>query len=65
MAVDQFLDKIDDVFNELNKEKVHLAIVYDNDKMVGIISMEDILEVLINDIDETPSNSLKWRKKHE
>lgn len=56
-------DKIDDVFNKLNKEKVHLAIVYDGDKMVGIISMEDILEVLITDIDETPSNSLKWRRK--
>ena len=58
-------DKIDDAFQELNKEKVHLAIVYENERMVGIISMEDILEVLIDNIDETPSNSLKWRRKHE
>lgn len=45
---------IDDAFNELNKEKVHLGIVYNNLEMVGIISMEDILEELIDDIDETP-----------
>lgn len=44
---------IDDAFKELNKEKVHLGIVYDdNSLMKGIISMEDILEELVSDIDE-------------
>lgn len=47
-------DPIDDVFKWLNKEKTHLAIVTDNKKMVGIISMEDILEELVEDIDEKP-----------
>lgn len=66
---------IDDAFNELNKEKVHLGIVYDNSNMVGIISMEDILEELIDDIDETPLGqqtptrvlalATKEDKKHE
>lgn len=67
---------IDDAFNELNKEKVHLGIVYNNLDMVGIISMEDILEELIDDIDETPLGqqtptkvltlaSSKEDKKHE
>ena len=67
---------IDDAFNELNKEKVHLGIVYNNLEMVGIISMEDILEELIDDIDETPLGqqtptkvltlaSSKEDKKHE
>lgn len=57
--------KIDDAFRYLNKEKCHLGIVYDKERMIGIISMEDILEELIDDIDETPSNSINWRKKHE
>lgn len=57
--------KIDDAFRTLNKEKVHLGMVYDKDNLMGIISMEDILEELIEDIDETPSNSKKWRAKHE
>ena len=66
---------IDDAFNELNKEKVHLGIVYDNSNMVGIISMEDVLEELIDDIDETPLGqqtptrvltlATKEDKKHE
>ena len=43
-------DNIDDVFKELNKEKTHLGIVTKDNKMIGIISMEDILEELVEDI---------------
>lgn len=45
-------ENIDDVFKKLNREKIHLGIVEDNNKIVGIISMEDILEELVEDIDE-------------
>lgn len=53
---------IDDTFRELNKEKVHLGIVVDknnNDKLLGIISMQDVLEELVENIDETHDNSAK------
>ncbi len=59
------LDNIDDVFRELNKEKVHLGIVYENQKLVGIISMEDILEQLVEDIDEKPLNTMQLGERHE
>ena len=47
-------DNIDDVFKELNKEKTHLGIVTKDNKVIGIITMEDILEELVEDIDEIP-----------
>ena len=50
-------DNIDDVFKELNKEKTHLGIVTKDNKMIGIISMEDILEELVEDIDEIPQTN--------
>lgn len=57
-------DPIDEVFDELNANKVHLGIVADkNNKMIGIITMEDILEELVDDIDEKPAHKLKWRLK--
>ncbi len=46
---------LDDAFDALNSEKVHLGIVKENDKFIGIISMEDILEEIVDDIDETPA----------
>lgn len=50
-----FIDEeqpIDDAFEKLNKEHVHLGIVTRKDKPVGVIAMEDILEELIDDIAE-------------
>lgn len=47
-------DNIDDVLDSLKKEKLHMAIVKDDAKILGIITMEDILEELVDDIDEAP-----------
>ena len=46
-------EELDDAFEKLNSNKVHMGVVKDkNDKVLGIITMEDILEELIDDIDE-------------
>ncbi len=46
-------EELDDAFEKLNSNKVHMGIVKDKDgKVLGIITMEDILEELIEDIDE-------------
>ena len=56
-------DRIDEVLERLNKEKVHLGIVVDeNDKMVGVVSMEDILEELVDDIDEKNPNNIELQE---
>ena len=46
-------EELDDAFEKLNSNKVHMGVVKDkNEKVLGIITMEDILEELIDDIDE-------------
>lgn len=47
--------KVDEVFKSFNKEKQHIAIVMDEDKVVGMITMEDILEELVGEIAEQQS----------
>lgn len=45
--------KIDDVFEEFRKKKMHIAIVVDNNKkVIGMVTMEDVLEELVGEIDE-------------
>ncbi len=44
--------ELDDVFRTMNREKAHLALCRDGERTVGIVSMEDILEVLVEDISE-------------
>ena len=44
--------KVDDIFRIFNKEKIHIAIVKDGDELVGMITMEDILEELVGKINE-------------
>lgn len=53
---------IDDAFRELNAKKVHLGIVKNKSNILGIITMEDILEELIDDIDEKKISNLKGAK---
>jgi putative hemolysin len=44
---------IDDLFNGFKKNHSHIAIVRDKDhKMVGMVTMEDVLEELVSDIGE-------------
>lgn len=43
--------KVDEIFKKLNNAKTHIAFVYDSkDNFLGMITMEDILGVLIDDI---------------
>ncbi len=51
--------KVDDIFRSFNREKKHIAIVKDNDKVVGMITMEDVLEELVGEINEKKTNILK------
>jgi len=44
--------KIDDIFEELKENRVHLAIVKNKNKNIGIITLKDILEELVDDIDD-------------
>lgn len=43
-------DKVDDIFEELNKSRLHFALVKDkNDIVIGMVTMDDILnELLVN-----------------
>ena len=52
---------IDDLFNGFKKNHTHLALVRDEyKKVIGMVTMEDVLEELVSDIAET---SPKVRKK--
>ena len=52
---------IDDLFNGFKKNHTHLALVRDgNQKVIGMVTMEDVLEELVSDIAEA---SPKVRKK--
>lgn len=55
---------LDDAFEKLNSEKVHLGVVKDQGKVVGIISMTDILEELVDDISEDASALPEKEVKH-
>ncbi len=58
-------DRIDDVFRLLNKEKVHLGLVYKNGQYIGIVTMEDILEELIEEIGEASFKEISSKQKQE
>lgn len=44
--------KLDDMFNGFKEHKTHIAIVKDKNKTIGMITMKDVLEELVEDIDE-------------
>ncbi|MFA6667293.1 MAG: CNNM domain-containing protein [Bacilli bacterium] len=59
-------DKVDDIFRKFNDEKTHVALVYDaKNKLVGMITMEDVLEELVGDINEKNTTSIKIIKENE
>lgn len=55
-------DKIDDIFKGFNENKTHIAIVKnDKNEVVGMITMEDILEEIVGDINENKVDLLNKR----
>ena len=47
---DNIIDNVYEIFDELNKEKVHIGIVLNNnDEVIGMITMEDILDELVGE----------------
>ncbi len=61
-------DKVDDIFAKFNDEKTHIALVYnDKDELIGMITMEDVLEELVGEIDEKATTSINKVEdlKHE
>ena len=53
--------KLDDLFNGFKRHHSHLAIVRNKDKkVIGMVTMEDVLEELVEDISEP--NIQKVRK---
>lgn len=55
---------IDDLFNGFKKHHTHLALVRDrNHKVIGMVTMEDVLEELVSDIAE-PNNALKGKRSN-
>ena len=55
---------IDDLFNGFKKHHTHLALVRDRShKVIGMVTMEDVLEELVSDIAEP--NSMKGKRINE
>ena len=42
--------KIDIIFNKMRRKKTHMALVMRNDDIIGLLTMEDILEDIVGDI---------------
>jgi CBS domain containing-hemolysin-like protein len=57
--------KLDDALEELNSQKLHLGVVKKDGEVMGIITMEDILEEVVNDISETPTHESDLEVEHE
>ena len=45
--------KLDEIFEGFKQHKTHVAIVTKNGKTIGMVTMKDVLEELVSDIDES------------
>lgn len=50
--------KLDEMFNGFRSHKTHIAIVKEKNKTIGMITMKDVLEELVQDIDEKGTSDL-------
>ena len=55
--------KLDDALDDLNSEQVHLGIVMEKGKVVGILTMQEIISQVVSDIDEDPTLDPKEQKR--
>jgi len=44
--------KIDTIFRKMQKEKNHIALVYRKNQLLGIVTLEDILEEIVGEIED-------------
>ncbi len=59
-------DSIPDIFEQLNSEKVHIAIVKnDQDEVVGMITMEDLLDELVGEQVFAQSSAPQLQKENQ
>ena len=42
----------DDLLVRFREERVHLAVVQDNQKTIGLVTLEDVLEELVGEIED-------------
>ena len=55
--------KFDDIIEGFKKHNTHIAFVYDsNNALIGMVTMEDVLEELVGHVDE-PTQKIKLKKK--
>ena len=43
---------IDDIFKGFKRRRTHIALIRENNKILGMVTMEDVLEELVPDIGE-------------
>lgn len=56
---------LDEAMHIMNRNKVHMAVVCENGKVLGTVTMEDILEQLVDDIAEDPTIDADAEVEHE
>ena len=55
--------KLDDALDDLNSEQVHLGVVLEKGKVVGIVTMQEVLSKVISNMDEDPTLDPKEQKR--